>query len=140
MCGWEEGLGWEGADFNESTSPVTPHVSILDGVNPADVGFADARKGGVTTVQTMPGSSNIIGGLMLAMKTSGTIVDRMVLKYPTGMKAALGENPKNTFGSKGKAPTTRMGAAALLREALLSAQQYVAKQERGDRTGSSTPS
>lgn len=131
--GWEEGLGWEGADFNESTSPVTPHVSILDGVNPADVGFADARKGGVTTVQTMPGSSNIIGGLMLAMKTSGTIVDRMVLKYPTGMKAALGENPKNTFGSKGKAPTTRMGAAALLREALLSAQQYVAKQERGDK-------
>jgi len=131
--GWEEGLGWEGADFNESTSPVTPHVSILDGINPADVGFADARKGGVTTVQTMPGSSNIIGGLMLAMKTSGTIVDKMVLKYPTGMKAALGENPKNTFGSKGKAPTTRMGAAALLREALLSAQQYVAKRERGDK-------
>lgn len=131
--GWEEGLGWEGADFNESTSPVTPHVSIFDGINPADVGFADARKGGVTTVQTMPGSSNIIGGLMLAMKTSGTIVDKMVLKYPTGMKAALGENPKNTFGSKGKAPTTRMGAAALLREALLSAQQYVAKRERGDK-------
>ncbi|NLW17294.1 MAG: amidohydrolase [Firmicutes bacterium] len=131
--GWEEGLGWEGADINESTNPVVPHVNILDGINPADVGFADARKGGVTTVQTMPGSANIIGGLMLAMKTSGTIVDKMVLKYPTGMKAALGENPKNNYGSKGKAPTTRMGAAALLREALLSAQQYVAKQERGDK-------
>ncbi|HBK84539.1 MAG TPA: amidohydrolase, partial [Firmicutes bacterium] len=131
--GWEEGLGWEGADFNEWTDPVTPHVSILDGINPADIGFADARKGGVTTVQITPGSSNIIGGLMLALKTSGTIVDKMVLKYPTGMKSALGENPKSTYGSQGKAPATRMGSAALLREALLSAKQYVAKQERGDK-------
>jgi imidazolonepropionase-like amidohydrolase len=131
--GWEEGLGWEGADFNEWTDPVTPHVSILDGINPADIGFADARKGGVTTVQITPGSSNIIGGLMLALKTSGTIVDKMVLKYPTGMKSALGENPKSTYGSQGKAPATRMGSAALLREALLSGKQYVAKQERGDK-------
>lgn len=130
--GWEDGLGWEGADFNESTNAVVPHVNILDAINPADIGFADARRGGVTTVQTMPGSSNIIGGLMLAMKTTGTIVDDMVLKNPSGMKAALGENPKG-FGRRGMAPATRMGAAALLREALLKAKQYIAKQEREDK-------
>lgn len=131
--GWEEGLGWEGNDINECTDPITPHMSILDGINPADIGFADARKGGVTTVQTMPGSGNVIGGLMLAMKTSGQIVDRMVLKCPTGMKAALGENPKRNFGSKGKAPSTRMGSAALLRETLLQAKYYNEKKERGDK-------
>ncbi len=131
--GWEEGLGWEGNDINETSNPVTPHVSILDGINPADVGFADARQGGVTTVQTMPGSANLIGGLMLAMKTSGDIVDEMVIKYPTGMKAALGENPKRNYGNQGKAPATRMGSAALVREALLKAKQYNEKKERGDK-------
>lgn len=131
--GWEEGLGWEGNDINESTDPCTPQLSILDGINPMDIGFADARKGGVTTVQTMPGSGNVIGGLMLAMKTSGTIVDKMVIKNPTGMKAALGENPKRNYGSQNKAPSTRMGMAAMLREHLLKAKQYVEKQERSDR-------
>lgn len=130
--GWEEGLGWEGNDINEFTNPVTPELSILDGINPFDIGFADARKGGVTTVQTMPGSGNVIGGLMLAMKTSGTVVDRMVLKHPSGMKAALGENPKRNYGSQNQAPSTRMGMAAMLRDWLLQAKQYVAKQERGD--------
>lgn len=131
--GWEEGLGWEGNDINEFTDPATSQLSILDGINPADIGFADARKGGVTTVQTMPGSGNVIGGLMLAMKTSGNIVDRMVIKHPSGMKAALGENPKRNYGTQGKSPSTRMGTAALLREYLLKAKQYNEKQERGDK-------
>ncbi|MGI6344025.1 MAG: amidohydrolase [Bacillota bacterium] len=131
--GWEEGLGWEGNDINEFTDPSTPHLTILDGINPLDIGFADARRGGVTTVQTMPGSGNVIGGLMLAMKTAGTIVDQMVIKNPTGMKAALGENPKRNYGSQGKAPGTRMGMAAMLRDHLLQAKQYVEKKERGDR-------
>ncbi len=131
--GWEEGIGWEGNDINEFTDPSTPQVSILDGINPADIGFADARKGGVTTVQTMPGSGNVIGGLMLAMKTNGNIVDRMVIKYPSGMKAALGENPKRNYGTQGKSPSTRMGTAAMLREYLLKAKQYDAKQSRGDK-------
>ncbi len=130
--GWEEGLGWEGNDINEFTDPSTPQLSILDGINPFDIGFADARRGGVTTVQTMPGSGNVIGGLMLAMKTSGQIVDRMVLKHPTGMKAALGENPKRNYGSQRQAPSTRMGMAAMLRDYLLRARQYVERQQRGE--------
>ena len=121
---WEEGLGWEGDDINEMTNPVNPGLRIIDAVNPQDIGFWDARRGGVTTVQTMPGSGNIIGGLMIAMKTAGTIVDDMVIKNPSGMKAALGENPKRFYGTQGKMPKTRMGSAALLRESLHLATLY----------------
>lgn len=121
---WEEGLGWEGNDINEMTNPINPGVRILDAINPMDIGFEDARRGGVTCVQTMPGSGNVIGGLMLCMKTAGKIVDEMVIKNPTGMKAALGENPKRFYGTQKKMPATRMGSAALLRESLLKAKEY----------------
>ncbi|QOR36120.1 amidohydrolase [Clostridium sp. 'deep sea'] len=121
---WEEGLGWEGYDINEMTNPITPGMRIIDAVNPMDIGFWDARRGGVTSVQTLPGSGNVIGGLMIAMKTAGKVVDEMVIKAPTGMKSALGENPKRFYGTKGKMPSTRMGSAALLRETLHKASLY----------------
>ncbi|KOO48931.1 amidohydrolase [Viridibacillus arvi] len=121
----EEGVGIEGADFNETSHPVTPQIRALDGINPMEIGFADARKAGVTTVQVMPGSANVIGGEMAVLKTVGTIVDEMVIKSPSGMKAATGENPKRFHGAKGKMPVTRMGVAALIREKLIEAQNYI---------------
>ena len=72
----EEGVGHEGADFNEISHPVTPQIRSLDGINPMEIGFADARKAGVTTVQVMPGSANVIGGEMVVLKTVGTIAMR----------------------------------------------------------------
>ncbi|MFF3100187.1 amidohydrolase [Viridibacillus arvi] len=128
----EEGVGIEGADFNETSHPVTPQIRALDGINPMEIGFADARKAGVTTVQVMPGSANVIGGEMVVLKTAGTIVDEMVIKSPSGMKAATGENPKRFHGSKGKMPVTRMGVAALIREKLIEAQNYI-NSEKKDR-------
>ncbi|MGE7932770.1 amidohydrolase [Viridibacillus arvi] len=128
----EEGVGIEGADFNETSHPVTPQIRALDGINPMEIGFADARKAGVTTVQVMPGSANVIGGEMAVLKTVGTIVDEMVIKSPSGMKAATGENPKRFHGAKGKMPVTRMGVAALLREKLIEAQNYI-NSEKKDR-------
>jgi imidazolonepropionase-like amidohydrolase len=129
---WEEGLGWEGNDINEMTNPVNPGLRIIDAVNPDDIGFWDARRGGVTTVQTMPGSGNIIGGLMIAMKTAGNVVDDMVIKNPTGMKAALGENPKRNYGMQNKEPKTRMGNAYLLRKALVETKQYIKNKNEYD--------
>ncbi|AEG14158.1 amidohydrolase [Desulfofundulus kuznetsovii DSM 6115] len=128
----------EGDDTNEYTDPVTPHLRAIDAVYPADLGFEDARAGGVTTVATGPGSANIIGGEMVALKTAGQVVDRMVLRSPVGLKAALGENPKRTYGREKKMPATRMASAALLREALAKAQDYQRKLEtaaagRGER-------
>lgn len=121
----EAGVGREGADFNETSDPITPEVRAIDGINPLEVGFDDAREAGVTTIQVMPGSANIIGGEMVVMKTAGHIVDEMVIKDPSGMKAAMGENPKRVYGSKGKLPVTRMGLAARLREKLIEAQNYL---------------
>lgn len=122
----------EGDDCNEVTDPVTPHLRAIDAVNPADLGFRDALAGGVTTVVTGPGSANIIGGEMVAMKTHGTVVDEMVVRFPAGLKAALGENPKRSYGRDKKAPATRMASAAILREALAKAQDYL-KKESPDR-------
>lgn len=124
----EEGIGPDGRDFNETSSESTPQVSAIDGINPKETGFEDARKFGVTTVQIMPGSANVIGGEMLVVKTVGTVVDEMIVKSPSGLKAAMGENPKRVYGSKGKMPTTRMGTAARLREKLIEAQNYIEKR------------
>ncbi|WP_232695896.1 amidohydrolase [Brevibacillus daliensis] len=125
----EEGIGKEGADYNETSSPLTPHVRSLDGINPLEVGFEIARRSGVTTVQIMPGSANVIGGEMVTIKTTGTIVDKMILREPSGMKAAFGENPKRVFGTKDKSPVTRMGLAALLRQQFMQAQDYKKARE-----------
>ena len=57
--------------------PCTPQLRGLDGVNPMDEAFAEARRAGVTCVVTGPGSANAIGGQMVALKTRGTIADQM---------------------------------------------------------------
>jgi len=120
----------EGDDLNEITDPVTPHLRAIDAINPMDMAFQDALQAGVTTVVTGPGSANILGGEMVAMKTCGSVVDDMVISCPVGLKAALGENPKRVYGTNKKMPITRMASAALLREALVRGQQYLEKQVR----------
>ncbi|MDS9471922.1 amidohydrolase [Sporosarcina pasteurii] len=129
---YEEGIGQEGHDFNETSSESTPQVRAIDGINPQEKGFEDARSFGVTTVQVMPGSANVIGGEMLVVKTVGNVVDEMIVKNPSGLKAATGENPKRFYGSKGKMPTTRMGLAARLREKLIEAQNYMNKRQKNE--------
>ncbi|MBV6684720.1 amidohydrolase [Bacillus sp. JRC01] len=128
----EEGLGKEGQDFNETSSATTPGVRAIDGINPKDRGFEDARQAGVTTVQVMPGSANVIGGEMCVLKTVGDIVDEMVIRNPSGLKAATGENPKRFHGEKGRMPTTRMGVAGLLRKKFIEAQNYKKKLSSGE--------
>ena len=93
---WENGIGFEGADGNETTDPVTPHLRAIDGIYYKDRSFADAREAGVTTVVTGPGSANVIGGQFCALKTYGNSIEEMLLKEPVAMKMAFGENPKRT--------------------------------------------
>jgi imidazolonepropionase-like amidohydrolase len=129
----ELGVGKEGADTNESSDPVTPQVRAIDATYPGDTAFNDAISAGVTAVNVMPGSGNVIGGLAVLVKTHGTRIDDMVVKHPTGLKAAMGENPKRSHGDQKKMPTTRMGVASLMRENLVAAQNYIAKQEASER-------
>jgi imidazolonepropionase-like amidohydrolase len=128
----EEGEGWAGQDTNEMTDPVTAHVRALDAINPADVGFQDAVAGGVLTVNVNPGSGNPIGGQTVAVRCAGRTVDEMVLRSPSGMKSALGENPKRVFGDRKEFPSTRLGTAAVIRDAFVKAANYLAKLERAD--------
>ena len=121
---WEDGVGEEGADGNESVDPVTPHLRAIDGINPLDRTFTEAREHGVTSVMTGPGSANVLGGMFVTMKTFGARVDDMVIEEPSALKAALGENPKRVYGEQKKTPKTRMATAGMLRQTLIEAIEY----------------
>ncbi len=127
-----EAVGWEGMDYNEGIDPVTPQMRAIDSIWPMDESFELARKGGVTTCCTGPGSANVLGGTFAAIKTYGKRVDDMIVKDPIAMKCAFGENPKRFYGHQGKkAPMTRMGTAALLRETLYKAKHYMEEKDAG---------
>lgn len=127
---WEDSLNFEGADGNEETDPITPHLRAIDAVNPMDKAFSEAAAAGVTTVVTGPGSANPIGGQLLAMKTVGRCIDNMIVKAPIAIKAAFGENPKTIYNEKGQTPTTRMAIAAQFRDAMYKACEYLEQIER----------
>lgn len=119
-----DSLGFEGADANEDSDPITPQLRAIDGINPQDRAFSEAVRAGVTTVVTGPGSANPIGGQFAAIKTFGVCVDDMVIKAPCAMKMALGENPKTVYNDKNQAPMTRMGTVSVIRDALFKAVNY----------------
>lgn len=125
----EEGNGWAGEDTNEMTDPIGARFRALDAINPADEGFRDALSGGVTSIVIKPGSGSPVGGQTVAVKSWGRMVDEMVLAEPCSLKSALGENPKRIYGDKKVTPSTRLGVAAVIRAALVKAQDY---RERRD--------
>lgn len=126
---YEEALGWEGSDGNEAVDPVTPHLRALDGINPHDEGIKEALAGGVTAMCVVPGSANVIGGQGVVIHMYGNTVDEMVIGEG-GLKIAFGENPKRVYSGQKKSPSTRMATAAVLRENLVKAQNYMAKLEK----------
>ena len=124
-------LRWEGTDHNESTDPITPHMRAIDAFYPMDEAVGLGLRGGVTTVCTGPGSANVVGGTFMVVKLAGKRADKMVLVETAAMKCAFGENPKNSYGQKGKSPRTRMATAALLRELLFKAREYMIAKDSG---------
>lgn len=128
----EEKLGTMGDDCNEMTNPVTPELRAIDAVNPMDSAFHDAIESGITSVMVGPGSANVVGGQFLFMKTHGRCIDDMVVKAPAAMKVAFGENPKTAYGDKDMYPSTRMATAALLRQMLFEARQYLTDKVSGE--------
>ncbi len=131
---WEEKIGWAGSDGNEATDPATPHMRALDGIkaNADEGGLLAALEAGITTAQILPGSANVIGGTGVVIKTAPKVVtDEMVIRSPSGMKVAFGENPRRVYGvEQKKTPSTRMGVAGVLREWLQKAKSYMEKKER----------
>ncbi len=125
----EEKMGIEGNDSNESTKPITPYIKAIDAINPMDSAFHNAIHTGITSVMAGPGSSNVVGGQFVFLKTHGRRVDDMAVLEPAAMKVAFGENPKRTYGDNKMMPSTRMSIAAMLRQELFEAKQYAEKRQ-----------
>lgn len=129
--------GFEGDDCNEITQPVTPYLRALDGINPMDSAFHNALSAGITGAMVGPGSSNVVGGQFIFIKTYGRSIDKMVVLEPAAMKIAFGENIKSNYNKSNMMPTTRMSIAALLREELFEAQQYNESKKNAEKSGNS---
>ncbi len=114
------------SDGNEMTTPDTANVWAEHSVWPQDPGFNLARAGGVTTLQILPGSGNLIGGRGVALKNIPAL-SMMAMKFPNAphsLKMACGENPKRVYGKKGISPATRMGNMAGYRKSWIEATRY----------------
>jgi imidazolonepropionase-like amidohydrolase len=138
------GLGPSGGvtEDNEMSNPVTPELRIIDSVHPEGEGpdegqFRRALAEGVTAVVARPGSGNVIGGQSAVLKLRGGTVDDMVVLFPADMKMALGR--KGAYAAKGVMPTTKMGAAYLVRKALVEAAEYGEALERYERQKAKDP-
>ena len=117
------------SDGNEATSPVTAQVWAEHSIWPQDPGFHAALAGGVTALQILPGSANLVGGRGVTVKNVSS-VSYQGMKFPGapwGLKMACGENPKRVYGQKG-GPSTRMGNIAGFRAAFADAADYMKKR------------
>ncbi|HEY9236443.1 MULTISPECIES: amidohydrolase [Phenylobacterium] len=117
------------SDGNELTDPNTAGVWAEHSVWPQDPGFNRARAGGVTTIMVLPGSGNLIGGRSVTLRNipARTVQDMKFPGAPYGLKMACGENPKRVYGSRNRAPSTRMGNVAGYRSAWINAADYARK-------------
>lgn len=131
----EDGEGWSGNDTNEMTDPNGARFRAVDGIDPYDTGFDDALAGGVTSVVIKPGSGNPIGGQTIGVKTWGRSILDMIFAEDVSVKSALGENPKRVYGEKKVTPSTRLGVAAILREAFTKARNYAAQRDHAASEG-----
>jgi imidazolonepropionase-like amidohydrolase len=124
------------SDGNEATAPVTANVWAEHSVWPQDPGFDAARAGGITTLQVLPGSANLVGGRGVTLRNVPA-TSYQAMKFPGapwGLKMACGENPKRVYGQKG-GPSTRMGNVAGYRAAFIDAADYIRKQEKAVKKG-----
>ena len=122
------------SDGNEATDPTTPNVWAEHSVWPQDPGFSRAlANGGITALQVLPGSANLMGGRSVTLKNvaSRTVQGMKFPGAPYGFKMACGENPKRVYGGKGRLPSTRMGNFAVNRATWIKAQEYRRKREAG---------
>jgi imidazolonepropionase-like amidohydrolase len=117
------------ADGNEATNPVTPQVWAEHSFWPQDPQIPLAVAGGVTVIQVLPGSANLIGGRSATLRLipARTVQDMKLPGAPYGLKMACGENPKRVYGQRPLGPSTRMGNMAGYRAAFIEAERYRAK-------------
>ena len=123
------------ADGNELTSPVTSEVWAEHSFWPQDPQIPLAIAGGITTIEALPGSGNLIGGRSAVLKLvpARTVQEMKVPGARYGLKMACGENPKRVYGQRHQAPSTRMGNMAGYRGAFAQAEAYRRKWDSWNR-------
>ena len=114
-------------DINEMNDIVSPQLRGIDSYNAQDLAIPMALAGGVTTVAAGPGSANVFGGTFLAVKLYGNTVDEAVIDPSVAMKCAFGENPKRCY--RDKCDSARMTTAAIFRQTLFEARDYMLRKE-----------
>lgn len=123
---------FEENDSNEE-NPIMPELRAYDALNFEDEGFGMALRAGVTTVVTGPGNENLIGGTCTAVKTAGTGMEKRIIKPEAAYRFVLTNGPRRKYGSKNKAPQTRLASAAMIRDILFKAKEYHRKEKAGER-------
>src|SRR3990167_8646043 len=129
------------SDGNEATDPITPEVWAEHSVWPQDPGFTRAlANGGVTSLQILPGSANLMGGRSITLKNvpARTVQGMKFPGAPYGFKMACGENPKRVYGGKGKVPSTRKGNLRVNWQARLDAIAFMKDEDRKRDLGKET--
>lgn len=130
--------GQNSQDLNEQSEEVTPHLRVLDSIDPEDPRFQRARNKGVTTVHVMPGTRNVISGLGCVLKTHGTEPKEMVIKEDASLRIVMGAEP--SMGNRAirggrvnsiyyRRPTTRMGVIWEVRRAFYDAKEAMQKTQ-----------
>lgn len=136
-----------GVDINEATSPVTAQVSMEDSIDPNDISIYRALAGGVTSIQLLHGSANVIGGQgeTLKLRYGQNQEGLRFQEAPRTIKFALGENPTRVHGQgSGILPRTRMGVEEVVRTKFDEAIDYRREREayleaKEDYNGNGTP-
>ncbi len=109
-------MAYHAHDYSENSSPVVPYVNIKHSVDPDEVERQEFYKSGITSMVMVPGNKNVIGGMVAVLKTTGININQMVVKEQAALKGSVINTVKETFGSRGVKPSTRMGMMNLLKE------------------------
>jgi len=126
-------IGIDASDQNEVSDPVTPGLRAFESYNPYGTFGAgkpgplrnkELLAGGVTTMYLSPADATIIGGQGFIVKNAGNTLDALVVRDPAAMDMTLGTPPKTAARSRNRDPYTRMAEVALIRQALIKAQEY----------------
>lgn len=126
-------------DLNEMTKAATPEMASVYAINTDSKSFQKVLQSGITTSAIAPGSGNVVGGVVCAVKSFGKGMEDRCIKNPIALKMALGGNPKGVYGKRNQMPMTRMGIAHIIRETLRKGQEYQNKKKEGLEDSSKLP-
>jgi len=125
-----KGPGWEDNDLSELSDPVTPNMDVVYSFDQDSMCFQRVFEYGVTSAGISPSTSNVLGGYLAVFKTYGNHPYKMLVKDKVGQVASITSNAKNVYGKRNICPMTKMGAIALLREAIIKAMEYRKNENR----------